>query len=619
MDNLKNVERIKPCKSGLFTNYIFKAIPLAFDESLSYYEALCGLLYYLKYTVIPTVNNNADRLLELQSLYVELKNYVDNYFTNLDVQEEINNKLDEMAADGQLQEIIGSYLSIKSILSFDNVNSMKNSTNIINGSYAKTLGFYVINDGGEALYKIREITNTDNVNETTLISINNSNLVAELIINENMNVKQFGVKADGITDNTSKLNTILSLGKNSLYFPDGTYLINSLLTINNCIVIKGQSQNNTIIKSPNGFIRWEQNNGYRSISNITLDGVEINNNIGIQGAFAFSKICNVKLTNFSTAINSLYGSWINQFNNIFINNCTNGFIHTGSAFNNSLFINCYFQHITNYCVDIDGYNIKFLECNFESSKYCFHNASRLLEIDNSYFENNERIFNLDNSNFLDMVNVHNCWLYPTDNPQTGWLMSINTHDNVDTLTNSFIFENNWIDNIKVDTIKPFTFNSDGSSSYVGISLINNYYNNVTSSSILYYTDLFDISNCPNYATPNNPITYFTDLPIYKYEGIIWFMYTLGNIKDTKSSNNKYKMLGYHNITSTGSSSITITPPKHYGNVYPQIDDIPVTIIYDDNTIQLSTMSIDQTNFYVNVDPSKTTKKIVFNTDYYKGY
>ena len=42
---MKDVEKIKP--TGLFTNYIFKAIPLAFDESLSYYECLCGLLSYL--------------------------------------------------------------------------------------------------------------------------------------------------------------------------------------------------------------------------------------------------------------------------------------------------------------------------------------------------------------------------------------------------------------------------------------------------------------------------------------------------------------------------------------------------------------------------------------------
>ena len=70
----KNIEKIKP--SGIFTNYIFKTIPLAFDESMSYYETLCGILSLLK-TQEEVVNNNADLLAELES-------YVQNYFKNLD-------------------------------------------------------------------------------------------------------------------------------------------------------------------------------------------------------------------------------------------------------------------------------------------------------------------------------------------------------------------------------------------------------------------------------------------------------------------------------------------------------------------------------------------------------
>ena len=107
---MNNVEKIKP--NGLFTNYIYKAIPLAFDESMSYYETLCGLLSYLKDTVIPALNNNADAIIEVQNLMQKLQNYVDNYFNNLDVQEEINNKLDEMAQDGTLAEIIEDYATI---------------------------------------------------------------------------------------------------------------------------------------------------------------------------------------------------------------------------------------------------------------------------------------------------------------------------------------------------------------------------------------------------------------------------------------------------------------------------------------------------------------------------
>ena len=42
------------------------------------------------------------------------------------------------------------------------------TTNLINGSYAKTLGYYSKNDGGGSLYKIRNITNEDIVDEEML-------------------------------------------------------------------------------------------------------------------------------------------------------------------------------------------------------------------------------------------------------------------------------------------------------------------------------------------------------------------------------------------------------------------------------------------------------------------
>lgn len=42
----------------------------------------------------------------------ELHDYVHDYFDNLDVQEEINNKLDDMAEDGTLQDVLSEYLAI---------------------------------------------------------------------------------------------------------------------------------------------------------------------------------------------------------------------------------------------------------------------------------------------------------------------------------------------------------------------------------------------------------------------------------------------------------------------------------------------------------------------------
>lgn len=167
----KNIQKIKP--SGIFTNYIYKSIPLAFDESMSYYETLCGILSLLK-TQEEVVNNNADLLAELEL-------YVQDYFKNLDVQTEINNKLDEMAQSGQLTEIVSQYLQISGILAFNTISDMKTSDNLINGSFTKTYGKESLLDGKGRFYKVRTIKNTDVVDEVNIIALNNPNLIAELI------------------------------------------------------------------------------------------------------------------------------------------------------------------------------------------------------------------------------------------------------------------------------------------------------------------------------------------------------------------------------------------------------------------------------------------------------
>ena len=114
-----------------------------------------------------------------------LTDYVKNYFDNLDVQEEINNKLNEMAESGQLTEIISQYLELASVLAFDTVENMKNGDNFVNGSIVRTLGKEQYNDGYGSFYKIRTILNTDTIDNENIIALTNfTNLVAEKIFNK---------------------------------------------------------------------------------------------------------------------------------------------------------------------------------------------------------------------------------------------------------------------------------------------------------------------------------------------------------------------------------------------------------------------------------------------------
>ena len=201
-------------------------IPTSYKASLTYEEQLLWFCKFLEDQVIPAVNNNAEAVTELQ-------NYVKNYFDNLDVQEEINNKLEEMAEDGTLQEIISEYLNSRAVFGFETITEMKSSENLIDGSFARTTGFHSKNDGGSCFYKIRTITNEDIVDNMLIIPIQNQNLIAELIIIGNtLNVKQLGAYGDDIHDDLIPLQKLIDLSNDyTIIIPKGTYLISENLVI----------------------------------------------------------------------------------------------------------------------------------------------------------------------------------------------------------------------------------------------------------------------------------------------------------------------------------------------------------------------------------------------------
>ena len=99
------IEDLPPFQAFLAAN-----IPAVYDNTMSYYDELTGLIAYIQNTLIPAVNTNQEALVQLQGLYTQLKDYVDHYFDNLDVQEEINHKIDEMVIDGTFQQIFDLYV-----------------------------------------------------------------------------------------------------------------------------------------------------------------------------------------------------------------------------------------------------------------------------------------------------------------------------------------------------------------------------------------------------------------------------------------------------------------------------------------------------------------------------
>lgn len=104
----------------MFRNWVFQYFPFLENDfdALTDYELFCKICSY----VIEYSKDNE----EMKAKILEFQNY----FDNLDVQEEINNKLDEMAEDGTLDEIINQNIFEDLNNKIDNNKSHQLSDNV---------------------------------------------------------------------------------------------------------------------------------------------------------------------------------------------------------------------------------------------------------------------------------------------------------------------------------------------------------------------------------------------------------------------------------------------------------------------------------------------------------
>lgn len=117
--------RLSPFKWFVIQNFPF--IEEDFD-AITEYQLLCKVIEYL--------NKNIDKTNELGIKVEELNNW----FINLDVQDEIDNKLNEMADSGELAEIINEEI-------FENLNSEINLlATKVHGTYFENRKYILIGD-----------------------------------------------------------------------------------------------------------------------------------------------------------------------------------------------------------------------------------------------------------------------------------------------------------------------------------------------------------------------------------------------------------------------------------------------------------------------------------------
>ena len=225
---MNKIDKLPPFKRFCVT---IGNLPSSYVDSMSYYECLMWLCKYLKDTVIPAVNENAEAVNELI-----------NWFNNLDVQDEVDNKLDEMAESGELEAIIGAYINTNAILGFNTVADLKSAENLINGSYVRTLGYHTIGDLGGSTYKVRTVTNEDVVDEAEIIALNDESLIAELVKENEARPEQYGAYGDNEHDDTEALQLCINKNKFVRLGTKKYYKISDTLTIPQSFMMKGAGQ-----------------------------------------------------------------------------------------------------------------------------------------------------------------------------------------------------------------------------------------------------------------------------------------------------------------------------------------------------------------------------------------
>lgn len=115
---------------------------------------------------------------------------------------------------------------------FNNVAEMVEFASEV-GVVAETKGYYLINDGGGAVYIIRQKTGGDVVDGGAIIQLDDETMVAQLVTDGEVNVKQFGAKGNGVDDDSTAFQNTSTYAQTNgftAFVALGTYNVTETIT-----------------------------------------------------------------------------------------------------------------------------------------------------------------------------------------------------------------------------------------------------------------------------------------------------------------------------------------------------------------------------------------------------
>lgn len=582
----------------IFRNWVLQNFPFLEDDfdALTDYELFCKMVEYMKKAV--------EQLKVYDAKFVDFNNRlstIEQFINTLDLQDEVNNKLDEMYENGQLQSLIEEFIELQVTFTYNTVAEMKASTNLVSGSFVKTNGYYSYNDGGEAYYKVRNVTNDDVIDEKFIIALADEYLVAELQYNNVLNYLQLGGKIDDNTFDATNLiqdmiDVLSTKTTGKIYLPKGKIYVAGTITLKSNVEIIGFSDyatwnGNAQVYENKGTVIYhvpelssnlfEVDNTNLSVgftpniclSNLYIIGGEYSN-IGIKYTkVARSILKNLVVQKFAVDI-KISDNMLCEFNNCYFQQASDKCCEIVTGSTTCYFNDCYFGQNGDYA---NGYvlyinnnsciNANFVNCCFETSyKGLYLDTDNVINFVNIYTEN------IPISGTVPTIKIGDTAPTGVKYGQYNFTGGIIQGTNYDIETNMCIFDVNYCDALNVSgsqicrSNKILDFDTTNSKS-IFFNGINEVQIQVNLSNHLGYKNLTYI-NCNATSTTMKQNTYFPaiklDKPSLTFENS-WSNYT-GLTKIQKQGNQIMFDLGCSAGTVTANTQIMTLPSGYRPNV-----------------------------------------------------
>jgi hypothetical protein len=431
----------------IFRNWVLQNFPFLEDDfdALTDYELFCKMVEYMK--------KSLDKIKEYQEEINNFSAKIDefqNYFDNLDVTEEVNAKLDEMVEDGTMEELIAQYLQLQTTYTYNSVAEMKLAENLVNGAFTRTSGYYSYNDGGGAYYKIRNMLNTDVLDDASIIALHDSSLVAELIKPNIIKPEIFGAVGDGEEDDTSAFEKMFNYVL-SYQTPDEIGY--------------------TYVRSPSMILTKKY----------YIDNIEIPDDLE---CFTLDGEHEGYITHGGFIFNNTNG-WQTTIENLTFNECDEPLVfeYRNKEYGKIIIKNCIFTNCTTVCLNIARRSHQVF---IEKNKFAANDKTAIIEdVDMFYFKENwvENTTDWENNHYdIEQISTNEGQMFITNNlfipgnpnqtEENLYWLKITKNANIE--GNRFSDENNNIYSAYIDYVDFDTYTAD-KILYPIINIINNPY------------------------------------------------------------------------------------------------------------------------------------------------